>query len=256
MNNLPPIKYPFGSWKYKILKRCYLYLSPPTVFLDIFGAIITVIIACLAYSNYPNSVLWCGIIYVVTQIIRAILTASKRIERESIQRKAIHAFLCDMNRKMFGRNSSHQTFTLFTIDPVNTNYIIPYVRFSVGGRGINDAEESKAYYPKGISYTGQAWKSPNKYISTAFPLFKDRDDFENWYINEINIPREIVKNISDRMVGVKQIFCFGFVDNNDQFIGVLSLDSTVEWNREPKKMAHLGESLQNLKTILNSFYGK
>lgn len=248
----PRIKCAFNSRFYKIRKWCRRNLHFTTI-LDLIGGATAVFIGVLAYTPYPYLVSMLGVLYITTQAPRALLALKERRSIELSHRKAIHGFLHYMNNKLFGDQTDHR-LTLFTVDPVNSDYIIPYVRFRVGGiDGIKDAEDSKSHYPKGIGYTGMAWEQPRNYHSCVFPEFEDRQSFEYYYTHELNIPRDIVEEISDYMVRVRQIFCYGFVDSRDQFLGVLSLDSCIEWECKPDEMPLLGEMLGVLGTLLESF---
>ena len=248
---IPDVKYPFDSRRYKVIKWSCKYLQATTI-LDAIAATLMVITMALAYSTHPNAVIVLSLFYILTIAIRAFIVLRKRRSLDKLRRTAIHQFFHDMDHKLFGDQVNHR-FTLFTVDPVNNKYITPYVRFSVGGiDGIKDAEQSKSRYLKGTGYTGMAWKEPRNYHFCTFPEFKDRGEFEYYYTHELKIPEDIVKEISDYMVNVRQIFCYGFVDSKDQFLGALSLDSCIEWRYTPDEMPLLNDILGTLRALLES----
>lgn len=237
------ICYTIKKWFFR-----YFYF---TAALDGINSAVAISIATLAYSEHPRLVYALGGSFVVILSSRVYFVVKRRRSRYYTEKKVIHDFFFYMNNKMFGGVAGHR-FTLFVIDPVNSNFITPYVRFEVGGtNGIEAAERSKARYIKGIGYAGMAWERTKSYISHPFPDFNSRELFEDYYINTLKIPRDIVADLSNYMVKVKHMFCYGLVDKQDQFLGVLSLDSLSSWEKEP---AFLAEMLSLLELLLESFF--
>jgi hypothetical protein len=208
----------------------------------------------LAISNHPVAVALLASFYALTLIVRGGIVLRRKIGKKHLEVRIIHKFFHYMNQKLFNNLPGYR-FTLFTVDPVNSNYITPYIRFQIGGRdGLTDAEKSKAHYSQGMSYTGIAWQHPRQCHRHVFPLFADREEFAFYYVNTLKVPREVVKHISDYMIEVRQIFCYGFVDASDQFMGVLSIDSDTEWGQTPDSMVLLGEMLGVLKALLGTLF--
>jgi len=257
MNN--PVIHPFGSFFYRLTKWRRKYLHTKSFWLEIIANSLAVIISVLAYTEYPTAVLILGLAFLAAQLHPPIDTLLARKDREELRRKVIFEFFCFMNRTFFPTNENEHRFTLFTVDLVNKNFIAPYVRFYVGCPGMNEADKSKARYPwdtkgVGFGYTGMAWQRPKRFFYTTFPAFRSREDFEDYYINHLSIPKEVVKDISDYMVSVRQIFCYGFVDSKEQCLGILSLDSRIEWPQHPDAMPLLPEMLGALRTLLDSLF--
>lgn len=241
--------YRIRTW-YRI-KRWFFRYFYFTAALDGINSVVAITIAVLAYSEYPRTAYALGGLFVIILSSRIYLVVKRRRSRYYTEKKVIHDFFYYMNNKMFDGAAGHR-FTLFIIDPVNSNFITPYVRFEVGGtNAIEAAERSKARYLKGIGYTGMAWEKTKFYLSHPFPDFNSREQFEDYYINILKIPKDIVEDISNYMVKVKHIFCYGLVDKRDQFLGVLSLDSLSIWEKNPESLA---EMLSLLELLLESFF--
>lgn len=222
------------------------------IIFEIVGSVAAAIVMAMALTKYPIAVGLLSILYVLTLLVRGGLILRRKIGRKHLEARIIRNFFHDMNEKLFGNLPGHR-FTLFTVDPVNPDYITPYVRFVIGGKdGLSDAEESNAHYLRDMSYTGIAWQHPGYYHRHVFPLFKDREDFEFYYVNTLGIPREVVQDISKHMIGVRQIFCYGFVGSDDQFLGALSIDSDTEWGQIPGSLPMLREMLGILRSILET----
>ncbi|MBA3036521.1 MAG: hypothetical protein FP814_08520 [Desulfobacterium sp.] len=219
-----PFGFPFGSRRYRLLKTIHKYFRQK-YFLDAIAALLTFALgAMVAFNRHPY---WAGILlfgYISIQLVRGFF-AIQRIQEMDAEHKALtRSFFHYMNGKLFPQTQNYHRFTLFIQDDVNKNYIIPYVRYYIGAaEGETNLDNSKVRYPKNVSYTGMAWGDPEKFLYKSFPSFADRQEFERFYIHELKIPHSIVKNISDYMVKVRHIFCFGFVDDMGNFIAVLSL---------------------------------
>lgn len=250
-----PTRFPFDSRKYKILKWCSRNLQTMTI-LEVVGAVAAAFVMMLAFSEHPKAVALFASVYVLTLIVRGGIVLRLKIGRKHLEAGIIHKFFHYMNQKLFNNLPGHR-FTLFTVDPVNSSYITPYIRFRIGGRdGLRDAEESRAHYSQGMSYTGIAWQHPKRCHMHVFPNFGNREEFEFYYVNTLQVPRDAVQQISDYMIGVRQIFCYGFVDSRDQFLGVLSIDSNTEWGQPADSMPLLDEMLGILRALLETLFSR
>jgi hypothetical protein len=246
---------PIGSPSHKLARWFVDRFTPSTFLLDISGFILATTISCLSWKKQDfTPALYIGITYIAVQAVRAFLIIKRKEVKNLARKRTIHTLFRTMNRNMFGDSANHHRFTLFVPDLIHKEYITPYVRFSVGGNGISDSDKSKSYYPRGVGYTGMAWESPDTYHSRKFPEFSTRDAFELYYTETLNIPEKIVTQLSSTMQKVKQIFCYGFIDSNDQFIGVLSLDSCISW--DPNENQYLGKTLIIAKEIISSLFSE
>ncbi len=218
--------FPFNSFRYQALKGLTTYFRLSTV-LDAFANIIIVAIAVLAYSKYPSWILGLAATYTTTVIIRTVYILRRRREINQTQLCTIRDFFHYMNKRLFGGEPGHR-FTFFRIDPIHRNYITPYARFEVGEADDSGVPRSKARYQKGMGYTGRAWENLETYTSVFFPDFPDRQAFVDYYLQELKLPEDIVRDISDHMIAVRHIFCYGLIDHQGRFLGVLSVDSREE----------------------------
>lgn len=245
-----PIKAPFGSRRYRLRKFFKKYFSLANI-ADLVSLIVTFSLgAVLAFERQPWVAGVLVLVYVIAQFTRGLIGLKRIKDQEEHRVEVIRQFFHHMNETIFGGSNQHR-FTLFTVDPINKNYIIPYVRHRIGG-GNDDAKNSKAYYPTGVGYTGLAWETPNTSFYKEFPEFNNRDEFEEYYRYRLQIPADIVSNISDHMLHVRHIFCWGFTDRTGRGLGVLSLDSREPWDQKPEEMSELSAKLASLKIFLEA----
>lgn len=250
------VKYPFYSRKYKLCKYFHKYFKKKYIY-DAISAFLALLLAIFALVNKQQPALIIGITvtYFFIQVLRAYSSLVKTGRGEQYYKEIIRQYFHYMNKRLFGETPCDHRFTLFTIDTVNANYIIPYARYCKGGGDAgDDAEKSKARYPKGYGYTGIAWDKPGQCWYRKFDEFKTREQFNEFYEYELNIPAEIVKDLSPRMMETRHIFCWGIADATGKFLGVLSLDSRVDWPKDPPEMKDLAMLLGCLEAILVAIF--
>src|SRR5207249_5618371 len=126
-------------------------------------------------------------------------------------------------------------FTLFVPAPRKSDYIIPWYRHFQGAVDdpVTEASRSKARYRRGEGATGKAWEQAGREVLvSSFPVFDTRQQFETFYIDRMHVDSQVVRELSQYMVGVQTIFSYGFVSSNHRTLGVLSLDLQAP-TREP-----------------------
>ena len=242
--------FPFGSLRYRILKWLKTYSRLSTVY-DAFTNIIAIVIAALAFSPHPRLVVILAVLYAAIVFLRVRYIFKRRKEVYRTEISTIRAFFHYMNERLFNGEPGHR-FTLFCVDPINRDYITPYARFEVGDVDESGIPRSNARYRKGVGYTGQAWENLQEYTSCVFPEFSARNNLVEYYIHTLRMPDDIVRDISDHMINVRHIFCYGLTGYQGQFLGVLSVDSRSSWEREEEDKSLLIELLTILGTILES----
>lgn len=89
---------------------------------------------------------------------------------------------------------------------------------------IAEANRSRARYRRAESVTGRAWSSPGKLILANFPSFSSRHEFEDFYVNRIEIDQDVVSDLSSYMERVRALLAYGLEDANRRFLGVVSID--------------------------------
>jgi hypothetical protein len=114
--------------------------------------------------------------------------------------------------------------TLFVVDPLYSNFVIPKVRYSLGQRVLTAEFRSNARYQRGEGATGRAWENPDSLVFNDFPQFVGREEFETHYVGRLRIPRDTVKALSDYMVRVRGIWSYAFTDYKGDLLGILSID--------------------------------
>jgi hypothetical protein len=133
--------------------------------------------------------------------------------------------LCDrINTEIFGYEHAAR-FTLFERDRLRWNHIVPRYRYGPGEEDpISGALRSRARFQRGEALAGEAWKSPGKLLLANFPKFETPEQFRDFYVNRIDIRRDVVGDLSEYMADVRSVICYGLEDANHRFLGVLSID--------------------------------
>lgn len=214
----------FFSWWYRFGVWCHWYFRLRD-FLNLVALILAGILATLAYSQHPQATLILGIFYIVTLVTITFSTVRNRQARDYVQAEVFWGLSSLINKKIF--QADHRTrFTLFRLATFRPSYITPWYRYLKGGRGpIEEATQSRARYKRKEGMTGQAWdEAGHSILCRVFPKFETREQFEDYYFNELHIAKETVKDLSDYMTHVQTMFCYGFVGSNERTLGVLSLD--------------------------------
>jgi hypothetical protein len=168
----------------------------------------------------PLLTVYCGL-----ALLRAWLAIRNRETNNAIQ-AGVFAGLCDLiNKDLFGA-SNRTRFTLFELAPRRTTHIIPRYRFNRGGIGpVKEALLSRARYRRGEGATGRAWAKPATSLAIQWiPPLSSKEVMKAYYVDYLRVSPDTAAAISDHMVNVRCIISYTFLDSNDQFLGLLSLD--------------------------------
>ena len=164
--------------------------------------------------------------YLVVLVVKFVKDWRVRRANDRLQGEVLWGIFDLLHSQCFGK-SWPLRFTLFRIDPANSNYIVPWYRYEkgAGDHPINTAQKSRVRYRRGEGCTGKAWaKAGNKFELTIMPTFASRRDFEAYYEDAMKISPRTVKAISNHMMPVGLILSCGFHDTRSRFLGVLSID--------------------------------
>ncbi|CAG0986042.1 hypothetical protein PHYC_02029 [Phycisphaerales bacterium] len=176
-------------------------------------------------------------------LLKYLHTSHQQRQREAARRAFIHSLLGKIAETSF-RAPLGSRFTWFEIDTVHPTVLVPIVRYSqdLDEIPLNGAPTfepiSRAFYARGVSFTGLAWKLPGVPLVHEFPIFTDRAAFDNYYTTQLHVPSEIVQLISNSMLRARTIFCLGLPDPFDatRVLGVLSADfpTTISESQWPR----------------------
>jgi hypothetical protein len=190
--------------------------------------------ACVLAINTLSESAWItitfGALYLAFLVIKIWLNLSERRAIDRLQGEVLWGLFDMMNDNIFGGNC-HVRFTLFRIDPIRPTYIIPWYRYEKAGHHpINAAQRSNARYRRGEGYTGRAWQEAgqNSFEFAFLPVFANRQQFEDYYVNSLGIEQSVVRDVSDYMTHTGVILSCGFSDTRGRFLGVLSID--LQWS--------------------------
>jgi hypothetical protein len=163
-------------------------------------------------------------LYVVFNFGRVGIDYLKEKSRPDLKTETIKGLLRSLTTALF--RADHKTYRASVLLPnKDKEYIVPVYRYHYGGASGNCS--SKAKFPKGTAFAGLVWENPGKPLQRGdIPIFSTRQDFEEYYIWEFKLPHELVKNLSEQMRNMRSILCIALVDGKNDFIGVLSIDST------------------------------
>lgn len=138
--------------------------------------------------------------------------------------------------------------TWFEPDPIHPRIISPTIR--IGDHG---AKPKSVHYAECVGITGLAHARPLKIWVHKFPIFKNRDDMENYYLSTLKMPKSTVDKISDHMVNVRTIVSIGIARNDtNESMGVLSIDFLEEWKQSNVNI-EIKELLIQLRDTLLAF---
>ena len=163
-------------------------------------------------------------LYVFFFVTSAVQVWDSRQERDHVQAGVLRSLFLQMHHHVFN-DDPRVRFTYFIRSPLNPGVIVPWYRYSPGTTDVIVAAlQSRAQYKRGEGITAEAWKSPGELLLARFPRFESRKAFENYYIDELGISRDVAYQLSAYMKDVQAIFAYGFVDRLGRLLGVLSLD--------------------------------
>jgi hypothetical protein len=171
----------------------------------------------------PKPILYAAAGYVIFTIWRFGLVVRARGARDHAFREAVCQVFHWLYREMFASQADRR-FTLFVIDPLDSESLIPKVRYSPGSRTLMAEFKSSARYCRGEGSTGRAWEDPGSLLFNEFPQFGSREEFEAYYVSRLKIQRDTVRGLSSYMVNVRGIYSYGFMDARGDLLGVLSID--------------------------------
>ena len=188
----------------------------------------------LVMRVYPHdrlAALIAGATYGLLAVIALIDVLKGRKARDFAEAAVLHEFFAQLHGELFP-DEEKVRITLFCHASYTKDIIVPWYRYTPSAEDlIREARKSQARYSRGESFTGYAWENAGEDIVIAtFPAFANRSEFEDYYINTLQIAPETVSSISDYMIGIRTVLSHGFTDINGEFLGVLSVDlpSTIE----------------------------
>lgn len=208
---------------------CYRYCWRYVSLSHVYEAVLLVVACLMAYNTTSESAALAAClcaIYMLVLVIKFVKDLNSHRANDRLQGEVVWGIFDLLQSRCLGRGLPLR-FTLFRIDPANSDYIVPWYRFEkgAGDHPINTAQKSKVRYRKGEGCTGAAWaKAGNKFELTIMPTFANRRDFEAYYEDTMRIDQKTVKAISDHMMSVGLILSCGFYDTRSRFLGVLSID--------------------------------
>ncbi len=211
-----------GTLWYRARRFSRLYLRFSDV-LEGVANLCLLIIALNTLSAAPVIGLLFGMVYVFATGWRYVLTLRRRRVRDATERKTVGQLLNWFYDQMFGRTPGRR-LTLFAIDPLDPQYIIPRVRYAPGHADHNAERGSRARYRRGEGFTGRAWDKPGELMYELLPAFPNRTEFTRYYVEQLRMAPETVERISDYMVAVRGIYSYGFRDHEGHLLGIVSID--------------------------------
>lgn len=167
-----------------------------------------------------------GSIYSLAILIIGIEVFRGRQARDRALSIVLHGFFEHLSNEVF-RDDPNVRITLFRPACFNGDYIVAWYRHcKQDGDLIGAALRSRAKYRMNEGFTGAAWaQGAWKLTCCSFPDFGgSRESFETYYIKDLGIPKETVRNLSNTMVNVRTILSYGLHSKADEFLGVLSID--------------------------------
>jgi hypothetical protein len=198
----------------------------PRDFWGVGAVLMTAILAVNALSAHLAVSLLAAVGYVLCSFFTVRESFEERSEADVIECRTVAALFKFMNDQLF-EGTPETRFTFFVPEHGGGNARLePWVRYRVGVLdAARQAEESKVRYARGEGITGFAWEYPRDQIHVAvFPPFATRREMEDYYVQEMGISEANVKHISTYMEKVRTILTYGFVDQDDELLGVVSID--------------------------------
>ncbi len=250
--------YRFRIWCFRNVRR--------KDFLQLVMAMATGGLAISTYSLHPERVLILGGVYFFALLLLYGDTLRSRGAKDRVQAEVLWGLFSHMNKEIFHDDNTTR-FTLFIPSPLRSDYLVPWYRYRKGGQDpIAEALKSKARYRRGEGFTGQAWENAgNDLFCGSFPVFGSRNDFDKYYISELEIEPDTVRELSDFMVSIRTIFTYGFTETTGKLLGVLSLDmqrplegtngdDTFRTNPAELNTHDMALIVRSIKSVLESFY--
>jgi hypothetical protein len=142
--------------------------------------------------------------------------------RKSPKDSAIREILRFFTIEMFGENASFRS-TVLMPDPKN-HYLYSAHRYQYGS--LPGKWSSKAKFPRGAAIAGFAWEDTTTLIKWDLGPFATDGEFREYCEKTLFMPRDLISNLSSRTRKIRTIFFSALVNHRDEFIGVLSVDST------------------------------
>jgi hypothetical protein len=178
-----------------------------------------------AQGKDPNVAIPLLIVLILFSIWRWIIVYKSRESKETLVADTVAGLFKVMNQEFF----NNTTLTRFTLFQVSGNRMIPVSRYFKGctGSGAEEAEKSRCSYKIGVEgITGTAWNADAEEFDVQFlPSFEGRRTLmAAYYIDELSIPENVVKKISDHMIFVRAILSCPLRDSQGRGIGLISID--------------------------------
>jgi hypothetical protein len=86
--------------------------------------------------------------------------------------------------------------------------------------------KSRAHFPRGVAVAGISWKYPSRFTAIEIPDFgHDVQAFRNYMRQTYRLSRWQARALSNETAEIRWIVCYGIVDPDGNFRGVLSIDS-------------------------------
>lgn len=191
-----------------------------------------ILAACLLVGELTNLQIALITLGGMLLIPKYTLAFARKRRRDAGRNAYIHALLGRFVNEVFGSPPGCRA-TWFDNDVIHRNVLVPRVRYAPGESRLSRLWSSRRellalYYPRGVSFTGLAWAVPSAPLVHEFPPFSGRAEMEKYYEEELHIAPDIIELISNSMVRVRTILCFGIDDpaRKDEVLGVLSIDFT------------------------------
>ena len=183
------------------------------------------ILAWVAYSTFPKVSEVVAIAYFLVVVLLAIDTYRDRAGKHHVQAEVLWGLFSLINDDVF-KGDSRTRFTLFQRAPKKPDVIVPWYRYCRAGHGpVFETRTSRARYRKGEGLTGRAWtEAGRRVLYTPLPKFASRQAMEDYYVSPLGMDPDVVKHLSNFMVGVETILSYGFLGEGDRLLGVLSVD--------------------------------
>lgn len=199
----------------------------------------------VTFTSHPALAICAALVYSFVNVLILSDIIKGRRSRDYAQAAVLREFFSYLGREVLSEASSYR-ITVFRQSPFDTRYIVPWYRYSKNdGDLVASALHSRAKYRKNEGYTGEAWSRKGRVlICASFPDFEDsRELFEAYYVDQLGIDQETVRDLSDSMVRVRTIFSYAFEGTSGEFLGVLSidLDEPITFD-EQTKISRIGKS--------------
>ncbi len=178
------------------------------------------------YLERRGPALGFGALSVVLFGLTTLDVLKSREARDHVQARMFAAVCAEMSAAVFEGNAARTRFTLFIEPRSRPGVIVPWYRYSEGTTDpIAAASASRAEYRAGEGVTGKAWATPQKLMLGIFPKFTSAEEFRRYYAEQLGIRPEVVRDLNEEyMSQVGAVFAYGFIDNHNRVVGVLSLD--------------------------------